>query len=143
MSILLSGPAGAGKSAIARRLLAAATVPTVVADFQAIIVALQLLERGPDGLYPIRPDWVLPLAEYTRAAVITGATARDLDVIATNSDGDPARRQGLLERLGPGANERIIDPGRDIVTARLADPESGELSPECDDAIGRWYGRLP
>ena len=142
-NILLSGPAGAGKSAIARRLQAAATVPTVVADFQAIVVALLLLERGPDGLYRPRPPWILPLAEYTRAAVITGATGRDLDVIATNADGDPGRRRALLDRLGAGASERVIDPGRDVVAARLADAETGELSPECSDAIGRWYGRLP
>ena len=38
--ILLSGPAGGGKSQAARDLLRAASEPTVAADFQAIVAAL-------------------------------------------------------------------------------------------------------
>ena len=141
-SILISGPAGAGKSAIARELLAASDVPAVAADFQSLVVALLLLERGADGRYPIRPEWVLPLAEYLRRAVVTGAVNRDLAVIATNSDGSSERRRFLLEQLGPDAVERIVDPGRDVVSARLADPATGELSDECEGAVNRWYARL-
>ena len=66
--------------------------------------------------------------------IITGAVDRDIIVIATNSDGDPARRSFLLGQLGKGATERIIDPGEDIVAARLSDPETGVLSPECNSA---------
>ena len=65
------------------------------------------------------------------ARIITGAVARQIDVIATNSDGDPARREFLLGQLGPGATEQIVDPGEGIVGARLSDPETGILSPEC------------
>ena len=46
----------------------------------------------------------------------------------------------MLERLGPGATERIIDPGIDVVTARLSGPD-GELSDQCKAAISRYYGR--
>ena len=106
MSILLSGPAGAAKSQLARQLLAESPGPMVAADFQSIVVALLLLERGPDGKYPLRPEWVLPMAEYVRRAVVTGAVNREIDVIATNSDGDPDRRRFLLQQLGPGATER-------------------------------------
>ena len=106
-STLLSGPAGANKSALARRLLREASEPTVAADFQSIVAALLLLERGPDGKYPIRPDFVLPLAEYTRQAVIRGALSQELDVIASNSDGSPARRQILLSTLGLGCLVRV------------------------------------
>ena len=71
---LISGPAGAGKTAEARRLLEASTEPMVVADFQSILAALTLLERQPDGRYPPRRDsqspWLLPLTEYVRQAVI-------------------------------------------------------------------------
>ena len=140
--ILLSGPAGAGKSGIAREELAARDSPAVAADFQSLVVALLLLERGADGRFPVRPEWVLPLAEYTRRAVVTGAGNRDIDVIATNSDGDATRRSFLLSQLGDGATERIIDPGEDIVRARLADPATGALDPQCDAAIARWYSRL-
>ena len=141
--ILLSGPAGGGKSQLVRDLLRKATVPTVAADFQSLVVALLLLEREPaTGLYPVRPEWVLPLAEYARQAIITGATAREISVITTNSDGNPERRRSLLARLGPGATERIVDPGIDVVEARLADSGTGELSNECGRAINRWYGRV-
>ena len=140
--ILLSGPAGAAKSAQARRLLREATEPTAAADFQAITAALLLQERGPDGRFPLRPDFILPLVEYTRQSVITGATQREINLILTNSDGSPERRAELLERLGPGSHERIIDPGETVVRTRLADALTGVLSDDCAGAIGRWYGRL-
>ena len=140
--ILLSGPAGAAKSAQARRLLREATEPTVQADFQSIVVALLGLARGPDGTFPLRPTWVLPLAEYVRQAIITGATAREISIIITNSDGAPLRRAALLDRLGAGATERIIDPGESVVRARLSDPITSALSPECEKAIARWFGRV-
>ena len=83
----------------------------------------------------------MPLTEYVRRAIVTGAVNREIDVIATNSDGDPDRRAFLLSQLGEGTTERIVDPGRDVVAARLADPATGELSGECDAALNRWYGR--
>ena len=141
-SVLLSGPAGAAKSALARRLLEAHPQLAVIADFQLVYRALTDVERGRDGRYPLRDDRLLPITEYVRRAIITGATAREIDVIATNSDGDPERRAALLAALGPAAAERVVDPGREIVAARLTDPETGELSDECDAALGRWYGRL-
>ena len=139
--ILLSGPAGADKSSQARRLLREATEPAIQADFQSIVVALLGLERLPNGKYPIRPAFILPLAEYVRLAIVTGAQAREIFTIITNSDGDPVRRAALLQRLGDGAIERVIDPGFDVVRARLADEVSGELSDPCAGAIHRWYGR--
>ena len=140
--ILLSGPAGGGKSQLARDLIRNATEPAIQADFQSIVVALLGLVRGPNGKYPVRPEFVLPLAEYVRQAVITGAQAREIFTIITSSDGDPARRAALLARLGVGGTERIIDPGASVVRARLTDEITGELEPECEKAIGRWYGRL-
>ena len=140
-SILLSGPAGAAKSALARRLLAESTELAAVADFQAIYAAITGDLRGPDGRYPLRNERLLPITEHVRRSLITGAVARDIEVIATNSDGDPARRSFLLGQLGEGATERIVDPGEDLVAARLSDPETGILSDDCKSAIGRWYGR--
>ena len=140
-SILLSGPAGANKSALARELLEKTPGPVVIADFQSIYAALVHDIRGRDGRYPLRDMELMPITEYTRQAIISGARQRDITIIATNSDGDPARRAALLERLGPGATERIVDPGRHIVEARLSSAHTGELSDACDAAISRWYDR--
>ena len=141
---LLTGPAGAGKTQEARRLLDVAAGPLVVADFQAVYAALILQERLASGRYPERNPahaaYLLPLAEYTRQAIITGAAEMDVDVIATNSDGNGARRSYLLQRLGPGATERVIDPGIDVVRERLA--VDGVLSDSCEGAIQRYYSRL-
>ena len=140
-NLLISGPAGAAKSAQARRLLREAGEPTIVADFQSLVAALLLLERDSDGRYPLRPSWVLPLAEYTRRAVITGARNAEIPIIATNSDGDPERRRFLLSQLGEDSRELIVDPGEAVVAARLANPRTGNLDDPCQQAIRRWYGR--
>ena len=140
--ILISGPAGGGKSAAARKLIEEADEPTVLADYQSLTVALLALQRDAEGKYPARPAWILPTVEYLRRTTITQARERGLGIVATNSDGSPERRRFLLAELGEGAEERIIDPGREVVEARLADPATGELSEDCAGAIGRWYGRL-
>lgn len=140
--VLISGPAGAGKSETARRILAETEQLAAVADFQSLYAALTLAVRGPDGKYPLRDERLLPLTEYVRRSAITGAQQRDIYVIATNSDGDPERREFLLGLLGPGATELLVDPGGEAVRARLADPATHELTPECEQAVGRWYRRL-
>ena len=65
------------------------------------------------GRYPLRNERLLPLTEYVRRAIITGATDRDITVIATNSDGDPARRAFLLGQLGEGADRAHCGPWRE------------------------------
>ena len=117
----------------------------VAADFQTLLAALLLLVRLPNGRYPKRQEsqaaWLLPLTEYLRMTIIGAARDRGVDVVSTNSDGSPERRALLLSRLGPGATERIIDPGIDVVTARLSGPDGG-LDDQCVEAIGRWYSRM-
>ena len=116
----------------------------VSADFQSILAALTLLERGPDGRFPPRREsqasWLLPLTEYVRQTIIGAAQERGVEVVATNSDGSPERRALLLSRLGPGATETIIDPGIQVVTERLS--VDGTLSDQCREAIQRWHGRI-
>ena len=140
--LLISGPAGAGKSAAAR-LERQQRGQAVVADFQAIYAALGLQERMEGGRYPerdVQDAYLLPLSEYVRRAIITGALGRELFVIVTNSDGAPERRQELLGLIGAGSTERVIDPGRAEVVSRLS--VDGVLSQQCGQAIDRWYGRL-
>ena len=141
-SILLSGPAGSGKSQEARRLRDENPGPAVIADFQSLYAAIAGDVRGPDGTFPQRDPALLPTAEYVRRAVITAAVSRQIDVIATNSDGSLTRRAQLLEQLGAGAEERVIDPGEEVVKSRLSSRRTGRLSGACSQAIGRWYGRL-
>ena len=82
-------------------------------------------------------DFVLPLTEYLRRAAITAARNRDVGIVATNSDGSQARRDELLKLLGPDSVERVIDPGQQVVEARLS--PTGTLDPQCREAIRRWY----
>ena len=72
---------------------------------------------------------------------MTVAIQDDVELIVTNSDGSPQRRQFLLSQMGPNSIERIVDPGVDAVRERLADA-NGLLSAQCGDAINRWFGRL-
>ena len=51
--------------------------------------------------------------------------------MATNSDSDISRRAFLLEQLGPGATERVIDPGKSVVVARLSDSITGQIGESC------------
>ena len=116
----------------------------VAADFQSLYAALLLLERLPNGRYPERnpavASYMIPLAEAVRQAVVTFAGERGIDLVATNSDGSPARRGYLLSRLGPSSIETILDPGLSVVTERLTGPD-GVLSGQCSQAIDRWYLR--
>ena len=135
--------AGAGKSAVARELMAGRSVPTVLIEFQVIYAALMGIDRLPSGRYPERrPEdaYALALTEYTRRAAITAAVTAGVDALVTNSDGAPSRREFLLALLGSGAEERVLDPGRDVVTERLS--VDGVLSEQCSEAIDRWYGNV-
>ena len=139
--ILLSGPAGAGKTAEARRLLEAYPGPAVALDFQTLYSAVLLIERLEDGRYPQREpqhQFAYPLVEYLRRAALTAARDREIEVVLTNSDSDPARRATLLGLLKPGAREVVIDPGRAVVVERLSDAD-GVLSDQCADAVSRWF----
>ena len=141
-NILLSGPAGASKSAVARQIISDDPGLVVQADFQSIHVAISGAVRDPStGLYPVRDGRLNPLTEYLRRTLITTAVARGIRVVATNSDSDISRRAFLLEQLGPGATERVIDPGKSVVVARLSDSITGQLGESCSGAIDRWYGR--
>ena len=141
-NLLVSGPAGAGKSAVARLRRREMDQPAVLADFQSVYVSLTGDVRDADGNFPERSANLLPLVERERQRIIRDAVEAEIGIVATNSDGAQARREYLLGILGPDALEEIIDPGIDIVTARLSDPATGSLSDSCGRAISHWYSRL-
>ena len=141
--LLISGPAGAGKSEEARQALAERLGLAVIVDFNALLVALSLTQALPSGRYPERDPrlaYLLPMAEGLRRTAIRNARERQLFVVVTNSDGSLTRRQDLLQLIGDGATERVIDPGYDVVADRLA--IDGQLSDQCRQALDRWYARL-
>ena len=141
--LLISGPAGAGKTALAREALQGSGIPAVLLDLQSLYATILGIERLTNGRYPERLEsdaHGLRLAEFIRRAALDAAQRSELFVIFTNSDGDAARRAELLEALGDGAMEQIVDPGREVVEARLSRPD-GTLSSQCADAISRWYDR--
>ena len=82
----------------------------------------------------------LRLAEYLRRVAITASVARGIRVITSNSDSDLDRRAFLLRELGPGATERVIDPGFDVSISNLQGP-NGITSDQCAAAVERWYKR--
>ena len=138
--LLISGPAGAGKSEAARLALAERLGPSVILEFQTFYAAMLGIERLPNGRFPERlpqHEYILPQVEYVRRAAITGASNRGLFAIVTNSDSRADRRATLLQLIGDGAQERVIDPGLETVRSRLAGPDG--LSRQCEEAIGRWY----
>ena len=141
--ILLSGPAFGGKSRRARAILAAVTRPTALVDFTLLWATLTDTRRDPKtGRFPDRDDdgldgALLPMIETVRQAAIRIAGEREVDVIATNSDGRPARRRYLLNLIGGGAVEEVVDPGRAVAARRAR--EHGEA---CEVLLDRWYGRL-
>ena len=112
-NLLISGPAGAGKSAIARlRRREMLQGLAVIADFQATYASLSGDVRDENGNYPERDEELLPLVERERQRIIRDAVEGEYNVIATNSDGSQTRREYLLGLLGVGATEEVIDPGR-------------------------------
>ena len=140
---LLEGPAGSGKSQVARDLLEAGEVQAL-ADVTALWAALSGAQRDLEkGRYPERADDdpALGLARYVQAAAVRQGLREGLDVAATTSRRDQVDRWREVAH-GEGASliVRTVDPGRDVVAARLADPVTGVLSDACGSALGRWYG---
>ena len=141
--IRLAGPAGAGKSGRSRRMLAGGEADLLV-DFTALWAALGGHERDADGRYPVREDSdpLLPLAHPVRAFVVAEALRRGFRTLRTSSSStDADADRATAKRHGAAYREITVDPGESVIRARLADPETGELSPQCSTAVRRWYRR--
>ena len=140
-NLLLSGPAGAGKSSLLQVLLGEGPI-TIGIDYQQLMAALTGVVRNAAGRYPLREAVLVPVVDRIRLAAIELAVEAGFRVVATNSSGDPVRRQLLLDLLstaGELAEEQVIDPGREAVRARMSDPATGEVGRDCEKAIARWY----
>ena len=142
--LLLQGPAGGGKSGVYAQLLRAG-VAQVVADYTRIYVALTGVVRDPDtGLYPVRlaTDAVVAAGTvtYAQATIVRHALGAGLSTIVTTSRrGQERRWQQVAEETNAAFSVQTVDPGRQVVTERLASQTGGVLSDECETAIRRWY----
>ena len=128
------GPASGGKSQwVAQRLLPG----WVIIDYTALYAALSGVQRGSDGKFPERVtgDPLLPMISSVKAVALSMAVERGLSGFVTSSA--RADRE-VLERI-TGQAAMVIDPGEEVIRARLSDPLTGELSPECSTALSRWY----
>ena len=134
---IVRGPAGAGKSQVIADRLGPGEV---VIDFTRLYVALAGVERGPNGTYPVRADGDprLALTAWLQLAAIRQAAGRELSGYTTTSDSRPEAVE-RLQAAGAVGEVVTIDPGRDVVRARLADTVTSELSPQCSAALARWY----
>ena len=113
-SILLSGPAGAAKSALALELLQEWSGPVVLIDFQSLVAALTGVVRGPDGRYPLRDERLLPIVEYLRRAALTAARIE----ISTRSSRTVTAIL-LVERSCSMNWEKVLQSESSIPAARL------------------------
>ena len=130
------GPAGAGKS----QYIAANIRPGwIIIDYTTLYVALSGVQRGGDGKYPEREsgDPILPFVAGMKTVALRMAVERELSGFVTSS---ALADVEVLEKI-TGETAKVIDPGESVVRARLSDPTTGELSPECDKAVRRWYRR--
>ena len=137
---LVQGPAGGGKSQFVAEMLAAGEI-SIFSDITALWAALSGAVRGPDGLYPVRldDDPALEIAQYVQAVAVRQALDLDHDVAVTTSRrGQESRWQRLADSAARAFTVRTLDPGREVVEARLSGPD-GRLSEECRKAIARWY----
>ena len=130
----VAGPAGGGKSQwIARNRQPG----DVVIDHTGLWAALTGAQRGADGRYPPRPDDdpTIPLVQYVMAVAVRRATEAGLSGFVTTSR--RAKVADLERETGEAAV--IVDPGREVATERLRDPETGDLSAACSRALAKWY----
>ena len=59
--------------------------------------------------------------------------------VTTASPGEVTRWQSIAADAGAAFAVRTVDPGREAARANLARPD-GTLDPQCERALGRWYG---
>lgn len=139
---LIQGPAGAGKSAVTRSLLESGEID-VVADITGLWAAFGQVVRGPDGRFPERDalDPALELAQRIQATAATRALESGHNVAVTTSRPDQVERwQEVADAAGEELRVQTVNPGEEVVRARLADSATGILSDACDNAVRRWFG---
>ena len=140
---LLEGPAGADKSRLSRDMRQAGEV-SIISDVTPLWAALSGIEKDPaTGKYPVRQadDPALNAARYLQVTAAAFALREGFNAVVTTSQrGQAAKWAEIATRHNSGFYVRTLDPGYETVRQRLSDPETGELSPECGQAISRWYG---
>ena len=142
MLILVEGPAGSGKSQLAGEMLSSGEVQ-ILADTTALWAAVGGHERDPaTGKYPVRSadDPALHAARYLQTTTVAFGLREGFNTVVTTSQrGQAGRWAAMAAEHGATFSVRTIDMDEQSVIARLADPETGILDPECEAAIGIWF----
>ena len=140
MLTLIEGPAGSGKSQLARDLLAAGHID-LLADVTNIFAAITGATRGPDGKYPVRLDSDPGVAAslYVQAVIARYALRNSLRVAVTTSRRNQVDRwKAIADEEAAAFAVRTVDPGIEIIRQRLS--EGGRLETACEVAMAKWYG---
>ena len=138
---LIQGPAGAGKSQVVDEMLEAGEVD-LVADSTLLWVAVSGVRRGPDGRYPVRPltDPSKLTALYLKTVTARFGLSEGFSVAVTASARNIEEKwRQVADVFAASLRVRTVDPGEDVVRARLSEPD-GKLSDPCAKAIRRWHG---
>lgn len=142
MLLLVEGPAGAGKSRLVEEMIRSGEID-IQCDLTQLWAALRGMRRDASGKFPVRSDLDPAirsgLAAYLKAVAVRQALRENLNVaVTTSSPGEVTRWQAVADEAGTPFQVRTVDPGRAAAAANLAD-EYGELEPECETALSRWY----
>ena len=65
---------------------------------------------------------------------------RHARVAGCRNESDVEHWRGIASAASAAFAVEVIDPGRSVVVARLADAVTGVLSPSCSAVVDRWYG---
>ena len=133
---ILRGPVAGGKS----QWLDENAPDDLRIDATPLWSALRGIERRPDGTYPVRmdDDDGLRVALYLKSVAIRFSAQENIEAWVTTSNSSPETIE-RLRGLGAGGRVQTLDPGEQEIRRRLADPDTGELDPQCDRAVLRWY----
>ena len=147
--LLIEGPPGSGKSQIAEQRVQE-NENSVLVDFTAIWAALRAEKRDPEtGRYRIRksdePYVTSKVGLQLKTAAAKIALRNGIDVVATTATpGQAGKWAKIVEEVSAETNTKIRflaethSVSIEVAAGRLE--VDGNLSDECRESLGRWFG---
>lgn len=137
--VIVAGPPGAGKSSRVRRVLSELGDDAIAAEWTRIWAALRMIERDPQGRYPVRrPSPVDSLITSVKKHAVNEASRRGLGlVVSTGSKLELAALRAVL----PDAAVEMVEVPEQEALANLRRNYGNEA--ECPKAVQRWFRTEP